>query len=102
MMSIRAILPLETVNPTTETGCPPSDDDACCPVHEDRPYLGGGPLRCDAQAFVGTACASAVGLVTEREQRSDGLWLKVLPAYSESAEDPRWVRQADVRGPVDV
>jgi hypothetical protein len=44
----------------------------------------------------------AVGLVTEREQRSDGLWLRVLPAYSESDEDARWVHQADVRGPVDV
>ncbi|HYJ68695.1 MAG TPA: hypothetical protein VEX15_13665 [Nocardioidaceae bacterium] len=40
------------------------------------------------------------GLVTEREDRSDGLWLKVLPVYSESDEDARWVRQADVRGSV--
>jgi hypothetical protein len=44
----------------------------------------------------------AAGLVTEREERADGPWLKVLPAYSESNEDARWVRQADVRGSVDA
>jgi hypothetical protein len=39
----------------------------------------------------------AVGLVMEREQRSDGLWLSVLPAWSESNENARWVRHEDVR-----
>lgn len=38
------------------------------------------------------------GLVQEREQRDDGLWVKILPAYSASDEDAQWVRQDDVRG----
>ena len=42
----------------------------------------------------------AAGLVVEREQRADGPWLKVLPAYSESDEAARWVRQGDVRSAV--
>ena len=40
----------------------------------------------------------AAGLVVEREQRADGSWLKVLPAYSESEEAAQWVRHDDVRG----
>ncbi|RII20458.1 hypothetical protein DSC45_04460 [Streptomyces sp. YIM 130001] len=39
-----------------------------------------------------------VGQVQEREQRADGPWIKVLPAYSASDEDAQWVRQDDVRG----
>jgi hypothetical protein len=38
------------------------------------------------------------GLVQEREQRGDELWVKVLPAYSASDDDARWVRQDEVRG----
>jgi hypothetical protein len=40
-----------------------------------------------------------IGLVVEREQRADGPWLKVLPAYSESDEDARWVSRRDTRTP---
>jgi hypothetical protein len=42
----------------------------------------------------------AAALVVEREQRADGPWLKVLPAYSESDEAARWVRETDVRSAV--
>lgn len=39
------------------------------------------------------------GLVMEREQRDDGQWVKVLPAYSASDEAAQWVRQDDLRSP---
>ncbi|HKE69970.1 MAG TPA: hypothetical protein VKB55_11980 [Nocardioidaceae bacterium] len=39
----------------------------------------------------------AAALVVEREQRADGPWLKVLPAYSESDEAAHWVRETDIR-----
>jgi len=42
----------------------------------------------------------AAGLVVEREQRADGPWLRVLPAYSASDEAARWVRGVDVRNQV--
>ena len=40
------------------------------------------------------------GVVQEREQREDGLWLKVLPAHSASDEDAQWVQQKDVRSAI--
>ena len=35
--------------------------------------------------------------VEEREQREDGEWLYVLPAYSDSAEPAQWVKASEVR-----
>ncbi|NLU76243.1 hypothetical protein HCC61_26990 [Streptomyces sp. HNM0575] len=40
------------------------------------------------------------GLVQEREQRADGLWLKILPVCSASDEDAQWVQQKDVRSAI--
>lgn len=37
------------------------------------------------------------GSVEEREQRDDGEWLYVLPAYSDSEEPAVWVQASDVR-----
>jgi hypothetical protein len=37
------------------------------------------------------------GLIVDRERRADGPWVKVLPVYSGSDEDARWVPDADVR-----
>ncbi|HVX43513.1 MAG TPA: hypothetical protein VHC49_06495 [Mycobacteriales bacterium] len=35
--------------------------------------------------------------VEGREQRDDGEWLYVLPAYSDSEESARWVKASEVR-----
>jgi hypothetical protein len=37
------------------------------------------------------------GSVEEREQRDDGEWLYVLPAYSDSEEPAVWVKASEVR-----
>jgi hypothetical protein len=37
------------------------------------------------------------GSVEGREQRDDGEWLYVLPAYSESEDSARWVKASEVR-----
>lgn len=38
-------------------------------------------------------------LVTDRERREDGEWLRVLPKNSASGEDSRRVHEKDVRVP---
>lgn len=35
--------------------------------------------------------------VEDREQRGDGEWLYVLPAFSDSEDSARWVKSTDVR-----
>lgn len=37
------------------------------------------------------------GSVEEREQRDDGEWLYVLPAFSDSEESAQWVKASEVR-----
>lgn len=45
----------------------------------------------------GGAAVWLPGAVQEREQRDDGEWLRVLPAYSDSEEPAVWVKASDVR-----
>lgn len=35
--------------------------------------------------------------VEDREERDDGEWLYVLPAFSDSDDQARWVKASDVR-----
>lgn len=37
--------------------------------------------------------------VEDREERDDGEWLYVLPAFSDSEDAARWVKATDVRIP---
>jgi hypothetical protein len=37
--------------------------------------------------------------VEDREQRGDGEWLYVLPAFSDSEDSARWVKASEVRMP---
>ena len=37
--------------------------------------------------------------VEDREQRDDGEWLYVLPAFSDSDDQGRWVKASEVREP---
>lgn len=37
--------------------------------------------------------------VEDREQRDDGEWLYLLPAFSDSEDSARWVKASEVRRP---
>lgn len=37
--------------------------------------------------------------VEDREQRDDGEWLYLLPAFSDSEDSARWVKASEVRPP---